>query len=86
MEAASGEGEEPSWLVEDVPDEAAPAVVGVSTVRPVPSLPRVSFEDACAETAASFRDSRGGPVGSMLVPAAGRTRAAKARSPVEASG
>jgi hypothetical protein len=81
VEAASGEGEEPSWLVEDVPDEAAPAVVGVTTVGPVTSLARVSFEDACAETAASFRDSRGEPVGATLGSAAGRTGVAKATSP-----
>ena len=86
MEAGSREGEEPSWLVEDAPDEASPAVVGAATEGPVRSLARVSFEDACAETTASFRDSRGGPVGSMLVPAAGRTGAAKARSPAEANG
>ena len=86
MEAGAGEGEETSWLVEDAPDGAAPAVVGATTEGPVTSLARVSFEDACAETAASFRDSRGETVGATLGAAAGRTGSAKANSPVEASG
>jgi hypothetical protein len=83
VEAGSREGEEPSWLVEDAPDEA---VVGAATEGPVTLLARVSFEDACAETAASFRDSRGETVGETLGESAGRTRAAKANSGAEASG
>jgi hypothetical protein len=64
--------------------------MGLTAVGPASSLSVIFFEDACAEIATPLCNGRGeavgAAVGAALAVAAGCTLAAKASSPVGASG